>query len=293
MNKFSYLLVTAGLLFFSSCQKEIEYKGESEESLLVLNCIAENDSTFAVGLERSRFFLESNNGNFKVESGAVITLVNQTSGQSYSVGTPDIYGKYIFPIAAIAGNSYSITAIHADYKSVSAAMIVPTVSPILSVDTTSYTSVNGDFMKADVKWNDPAGDDFYVMTLSVVNVVSGLEYLSQPIGSADQSMDELTASEFGDGENFYPQLFFTDDFFDGSQKTLEVKYPINFIQLGPDEHYKFMLYRCTEETYKYLISTQKAQNAANDFFSEPVKVFTNIENGYGIFGAMTKAVFVK
>jgi len=293
MNKFSYLLVITGLLLFNSCQKEIEYKGDSEESLLVLNCIAENDSTFAIGLERSRFFLESNNTNFKIESGAVITLVNQTSGQTYSVGTPDIYGKYIFPIAAIAGNSYSVTAIHADYKSVSAAMIVPTVSPIVSVDTSSYTSANGEFMKAEVKWNDPAGDDFYILQLSVVNVVNGLEYLGQPIGSSDQSMDELSASDFGDGDSFYAQLYFTDQLFDGTQKTLEVKYPINFIQLGPDEHYKFSLYRCTKETYKYLISTQKAQNAANDFFSEPVKVFTNIENGYGIFGALTKAVFVK
>lgn len=292
MNKLAFLIVAAGLLLISSCEKEIEYKGDNGDPVLVLNCIAENDSTIKVELTKSRFFLSSGNSDYTITSGAVITLVNQTSGQTYIQTVPDGDGLYVFPITALEGNSYTISASYPDFESVTSSMTVLYETPIVSVDTSSYSSSGQFFMKADVKWNDPSGTDFYVLKLSIVNTLSGLEFLNMPLGSNDQAMDELSASDF-DGESFYPQLFFTDELFDGSQKTLEVRFPKSFTVPEPDDHYKFTLYRCTEATYKYLISTKKAEYAAGDFFSEPVKVFTNIENGYGIFGALSGAVFVK
>ncbi len=294
MNKLAFLIVVTGLLLAGSCTKEIEYKGDNEDPVLVLNCIAEKDSTIVVELSKSRFFLASNNDDYTITSNAIITLTNQTSGQVHVVTTPDANGKYVFPVAALEGNAYSISASHPDFETVTSTMVVPYETPILSVDTSSYSSPeNGTIMKANVTWNDPAGEDFYIMKLSIINTVSGLEFLHQPIGSSDQSMDELSATDF-DGESVYsPQLFFTDEFFDGTQKNLEVRFPIQWMVPDPNDHYKFTLYRCTEATYKYLVSSKKAEYAANDFFSEPVKVFTNIENGYGIFGALTGAVFVK
>ncbi|ASS50346.1 MAG: hypothetical protein A3D31_12320 [Candidatus Fluviicola riflensis] len=294
MNKIAFLIVVASLLIAGSCTKEIEYKGDNEDPVLVLNCIAEKDSVIEVELSKSRFFLASNNEDYSITSNAIITLVNITSGQTYVQTTPDANGKYVFPITALGGNSYSISASHPDFETVTSTMSVLYETPILSVDTSSYSSPEGGtFMKANVTWNDPAGTDFYILKLSIINTVSGLEYLNQPVGSNDQSMDELSASDFDEGESFYSQLFFTDELFDGSQKTLEIRFPKNFNIPDPDDHYKFTLYRCTEATYKYLVSTRKAEYAANDFFSEPVKVFTNIENGYGIFGALSGAVFVK
>ncbi|MDH4474686.1 MAG: DUF4249 domain-containing protein [Fluviicola sp.] len=292
MNKLAFLIIAAGLLLISSCEKEIEYKGDNGDPVLVLNCIAEKDSTIKVELTKSRFFLSSGNGDYTITSGAVITLVNQTSGQTYIQTAPDADGLYVFPTTALEGNSYTISATHPDFESVTSSMTVLYETPIISVDTFSYSSSGQVFMKADVKWNDPSGTDFYVLKLSIVNTLSGLEFLNMPLGSNDQAMDELSASDF-DGESFYPQLFFTDELFDGSQKTLEVRFPKSFTVPDPDDHYKFTLHRCTEATYKYLISTKKAEYAAGDFFSEPVKVFTNIENGYGIFGALSGAVFVK
>lgn len=293
MNKFPFLIIAAGLLIAASCTKEIKYKGDNEDPLLVLNCIAEKDSTIVVELSKSRFFLSSNNDDYTITSNAILTLVNQTSGQTYVVTTPDANGKYVFPITALEGNTYSISASHPDFETVTSTMSVLYETPILSVDTSSYSSPNGVFMKANVTWNDPSGTDFYILKLSVINTSNGIEFLNQPLGSNDQAMDELSASDFAGEENYSPHLFFTDELFDGSQKTLEVRFPKQWTMPDPNEHYKFTLHRCTESTYKYLVSSKKAEYAASDFFSEPVKVFTNIENGYGIFGALSGAVFVK
>jgi len=293
MNKFVFLISAVGLLLIGSCEKEIEYKGDNGDPVLVLNCIAEKDSTIKVELSKSRFFLTSSYDDNTITSGAVITLVNQTSGQTYTETVPDANGFYVFPTIALAGNSYTISAAYSGFEAVTSSMTVLSETPLLSVDTSGYSSSGISYMKADLKWNDPSGKDFYILKLSIVNTVSGLEYLSQPLGSNDQSMDDLSASDFDGGESFYSQLFFTDEFFDGSQKTLEVRFPKLWSIPDPDDHCKFTLYRCTEATYKYLVSSKKAEYAEQDFFSEPVKVFTNIENGYGIFGALSGAVFVK
>lgn len=293
MNKIPFLIVAFGLLLIGSCEKEIEYKGDNGEPVMVLNCIAEKDSTIVVELSKSRFFLASEDTEYLLTSGAVITIVNQTSGQTYTQTVPDADGKYTFPITALEGNAYSISASHPDFEPVTATMSVPFETPILSVDTSSYSTQYYTYMKGQLTWNDLPGRDFYVLKLSIINTVSGLEYLGQPLASSDQSLDEFSASEFAGEDNFAPQLFFTDEFFDGTQKTMEVRFPKNFNGSDPNDRYKFTLYRCTEETYKYLISTKKAEYAQGDFFSEPVKVFTNIENGYGIFGALSGAVFVK
>ena len=59
MNKFGYTMMALFIVLSVSCEKEIKYKGKSEDSLLVVNGITEGDSTIKVKLSRSRFFLES------------------------------------------------------------------------------------------------------------------------------------------------------------------------------------------------------------------------------------------
>lgn len=294
MNKFGYTMMALFIVLSVSCEKEIKYKGKSEDSLLVVNGITEGDSTIKVKLSRSRFFLESVNQDFTITSNAVLQLTNQTSGQTYVVSTADAQGTYMFPVAAVQGNSYSIQITHPSYPVVHSQMSVPVAIPIQAVDTSSYVKNGTTYMKAQVKWNDPSGKDYYVMKLSYVYNGSPMseEVADQLLGSLDPALDELSASGFDGEEYFTNQLFFTDELFDGSQKTLEIRFPNNAFP-SPDLHYKFILFRCSEATYKYLISTEKSQNADGDFFSEPVKVFNNIENGYGIFSSLSRAVFVK
>lgn len=287
VKRISAIGVMALLLF--SCEKEIEFKGKSSDPMLVLNCINESDSTFKVELQRSRFFMESTNGNFAITTGAVVTLTNVTTGQVYTSSTPGPDGVYSMGVASVPGNEYSIQVTHPDYETISGKTRIPIATPILSADTSSYIKEGMAHMKANVKWNDPAGEDFYVMKMAVYDEDQDWDIFPElQLASFDLALDSWSSSDLGD-ENFTNALFFTDELFDGSQKTMEIRFPD--LYLSQQNHYKVILFRVNKETYKYLLSAEKA-SYGDDPFSEPSKVFTNIEKGFGIFGGVARAVFV-
>jgi len=47
---------------------------------------------------------------------------------------------------------------------------------------------------------------------------------------------------------------------------------------------KIVLFSLSKDMYHYLLTYQAQQNAGNSPFAEPVMVYSNVDNGYGIFG---------
>ena len=297
MNKFILILAGLTALTVVSCRKEIKYKGDAEDPLVVVNSIMEADSVIKIHVEQSRFFLDPqfSSSDYWITN-ATVTLTVAGSGQVYTQTSSDADGNYVFPITALAGESYAVSVSHPDFPTVTSTTLVPAAVTINTVDTSSYLDVNGvKIMKALVKWNDAPGKDFYVLKTSIKEMSTGNIYLDIPVGSLDPGMDDLSSTEPGDESSYsyYPNLFFTDEFFDGQSKTLDIRISQSFSTLDSDHRLQIHLYRVTEETYKYLISVRKFQYADGDIFSEPVKVFSNIKNGYGIFGGMYQSLFLK
>lgn len=291
MNKWSYIIAAVGAAALLSCEKEIKYKGNGADSRLVVNGVIEKDSVVKVQLQRSRFFLESTNGDYAITSNAVVTLTDLSNGQVYTAASAGADGWYDLGVASVSGHEYKIEVVHPDYPVAGGVTRVPATVSIVSVDTSSYQQENGIYRKANITWNDPAGADYYVMKLAVWSDAQNMDvYPQMHIASFDPALDELSSSDL-ESENYTNYLFFTDELFDGTQKTLEIRF--SDIASSPDEHYKYILFRCSEEAYKYLVSAEKVRYSGDDPFSEPVKVFTNITNGFGIFGALSRSVYIQ
>lgn len=76
MNRYIYTFILASLLFVS-CEKELEFKGEVVEPMLVVNSVFLPDTNIEVSLTQSRFFLNSSNENYrKITDGDVDLYVN-------------------------------------------------------------------------------------------------------------------------------------------------------------------------------------------------------------------------
>jgi hypothetical protein len=84
---------------------------------------------------------------------------------------------------------------------------------------------------------------------------------------------DLRNPEFSDGlfsgENHTFKLYWTE------QQRQQVYFDKIFIQI---KHF-------SEEAYKYETSLRKQQNAKDNPFAEPVRIFSNIQNGIGVFGS--------
>lgn len=278
-----FALLLLGTLW--SCEKEIPYKGDDSESLLVVNQIIEKDSTFAVGIERSRFFLESFMSNTMLDD-AVVTIKNTTTGASETQSAGNS-GWYDFAMFAQEGHSYEITASHANYPTATGKTIIPSSVPLLSVDTASYDNENlNKVMQAKLKWNDPAGKNYYMIVVKSNNLFPQAMFLNSSDVSITNGGTNLVGAESYD-------YFFAlnDESFDGLQKELTLEF--DHYLYGTGTGYQYQLYNCTEDAYKYLVSVNTSTNSDGGPFSEPVKVHKNIEGGYGIFGGINKSQIIK
>jgi hypothetical protein len=86
---------------------------------------------------------------------------------------------------------------------------------------------------------------------------------------------------------------FDDKKFNGQTKSIEILFNYNEPYIDPLDPATIVndLYLITmnRETYQYYVSMKK--NISMDFFSEPVKVFTNITTGFGICGTLNYSKF--
>ena len=104
----------------------------------------------------------------------------------------------------------------------------------------------------------------------------GVHFSTKDPSILADSDDPITEEEF-----LGHAPFFNDTLFDGQTHEIELSstHPI------PDRHTRFsvqVLYM-SETYYEYRRSVMLHENTQDNPFAEPVSVYSNVENGYGIF----------
>ena len=111
----------------------------------------------------------------------------------------------------------------------------------------------------------------------------------------------LTDEVFQDGGSpFREQGLFNDLLFNGQNKNLELEIPNeeywNFIDGSTEWSYKRLsltlyLHNISKSYYYYRTSLELYQNASGNPFAQPVQVYSNIDNGFGIFAGSQVSYF--
>jgi hypothetical protein len=290
--KFAILI---SLFTLVSCQKEIEYNGPGKDPRLVLNGAVENDSIFRLSLEKTVFFLSNESSDAKyINAGATINVTNLTTNQSYSLNQSNAGNFYEFPFLVSPDTKYKVSVTHPDYPTIESEMTTTSKVEIISVDTSTIVKDQQNFLKARIKWNDPSTENYYMIRVKS-KYSSANEYYEYPyyLLSNDVSIDNSQNTDINGSVYSVTDLMFNDKLFNGNEKTLEVLFNYNQPYIDPLNPATVVndLYLITmnKETYQYYVSMKK--NISMDFFSEPVKVFTNITNGFGIFGTLNYSKF--
>lgn len=285
---FSFLLIC-----LISCTKEIEFDGDLGESFIVVNGIIENDSLIRISLSKSKSAIgEQNTGASEITSSASLLLRDITTGETFTSTQVNSKGEYEFGTTAKIGHSYSISITHPDYPVAISSTSIPQEIQIADWDTSSV--LIDSYMKENtlnLSWQDPDGENLYILKVFVVDTILNTEE-SVYIHSNESS--DVFGSEGGSA------LTFNDDLFNNTVKHLSVTFNASQYYneiTGENEgekSYRLALYNVSKEVYNYIISTNKAMENGMSPFSEPVKVYTNITNGLGIFGGMSSSsVFIE
>lgn len=277
MKSIKYI-VLASFIAFVSCEKVLDMDIPDGEHKIVINSLfTDSDSSILVHVSKSLHILDKaeslnlSGAKVKLYEDEILidTLENLGDG---------LFGLQNWPLAK--GKEYKIEASYEGLKTVNAKNIIPEKTLINAFDTALVKKYDYDYIECRLKLNDPGNTKNYYLVRAVAYSYDEYEEYEYPINliSDDPIVEEFL--DWGDSG-----FLFSDDVING--KSYEIIFYTDIWNVtswsGNPVIVVFYLETITEEYYKYAKSFSRHKQTTNNPFAEPVQVFCNIENGFGIF----------
>ena len=299
MKKLFFLLSIS--LVYISCEKIIPFEGDVNIPKLVINSIFESDSTFKVHVSTSRSVIDT--ASFQNIEDAVVTIKDDNGSIIETLNYVE-NGFYIGQTFPQENQTYSLQVTHPNYTNITSSDSLPSPITINSIDTsTTVDPINGDRLQITLNFNDPeSSQNYYLIETYSVNeylVIKNSDTTEYELDTTKQFM-VLTDEVFQNGGSpWREQGLFNDLLFNGQNKTLELEIP-NDSWSGSEDGYdwsyqtltlRLYLHNITLSYYYYRTSLELFQNASGNPFAQPVQVFSNVENGFGVFAGSQISFF--
>ena len=274
-------------------------------SQLVVNCSFTEGIPFAFQVSKSLSVLD--NADLKLVDSATVKLYKNDE-LIETITEQDGMGWYSSETSIPeAGQKYSIKVSSPDFEKT---LLSEEIAPIKVLVTSASIQIrdssfyewedrNGHIQTGgnvegtmNIVFSDPADiENYYSLSVFYVDTVYDnydtpeefrLEKRMLGVTSDDSSIEN-------DGNNFRV-LLFRDLYFDGQDYKLALDF--NDWQAQRGKKYYIELTTLQRTGYLYKKSIDDYSSAVNDPFAEPVQIYDNIENGYGIFAGYAVAVFI-
>lgn len=267
-----------------ACQKEIPLKQEEIDPRIVINSIFAEEDTVWVHVSESRTVLHQGelpnitNATVRVldANDAVLgTLTHQSNG-NYYMATP----------TPVAGNTYKLEVEASGFNSVSASSETPSIISITDVDTT--TAVANDQIEFTLHFNDDGTQtNYYAVSIvfyaSFTDPETGEEAFYEAPYFTTKEIVTVNGEQDVDGQKWGMEFFFSDETFNGQSFEFTGRHYLDE-WAEPGSFYVVSLKSLSEDLYKYKLSYSNYLSVDGSPFAEPVQVYSNIQDGFGIFG---------
>lgn len=292
-NRFSTSRLLVILIpFFLGCEQFLEVELPGQEPRLVMNALLETSDTVRVFLTKSKGILEGREyDGFEYVKNGQVYLKNQ-AGEIFDFGFLDKSNPIeSFAYYYLAGHvfqvneQYEIIAESPGFESVSGKVQFPEQVAIKDISyrnlgpADSFTA--NDLLEFTLKFDDLPGRNFYELTghfygQSTTNensFYSG-DLNPQPVNPA-YDRDSWT----------HRGILFDDVLLNGkdSEIVFRATFPRDF-----DLDVTIELSHVSESYYRYIETVGLQDYNRGDFLSQPVLVYTNIQNGMGILKARNR-----
>lgn len=285
---FLILLVASGCI---SCVNEVTLDFRDYQTQTVINSLLVPDSLIRVHISESvcsdkeDAFPPVNNANVGISDGK----------NRYTPVTSE-NGHYTFPIRPVSGENYTLNVTSADGKTFAATTKIP-VQPdirLLPLEGENYVKL--------VIRDHPSENNFYWVGIRIYDIPGTKFVYENYVQSNFLLFDDFnrTRSEDRFGRKTYAYHFYarlTDLTFNGGQA--EFKIPHFWVPQEDFTHINFRIYLFVINADPHLDQYMKAAlmqyelSVIGDMpvFHTPVNMYTNVENGKGIFGSYTFTEF--
>jgi len=288
---FKPILLFTVIITAISCEKIIPFTSDITESKLVVNSLFDNTQRWNIHVSKSLSVID--NAELTGVENASVIISDSVGNIIYLVH--DSGGFYTGGTMPQTNNTYRIDVSANNYNSVYALETLPKNIPILAVDTSSIINTNNEKeLQFDITFLDPSEEtNYYILGIEVgfweiYDIGAGLLdslfiEMTIPLYSNDQAINN------NEGKNIDGTILFDDILFNGQNKNLSVYSYIEDISWGGGfpitfDYIHVNLFNISQATYLYKKSYSIHQNTSGNPFAQAVQVYSNITNGFGIFG---------
>ena len=271
---FKYLLIAAtALALFTGCEKEIPFSEEVKKPKLVLNSLFEGGKKWEAYISHS--LPVTSGAELEPVDNAVLKLYKDNNFLGELNGEGD--GKYSLdaPLPE-PGAAFSIEVSAPGYTKINAEGSVPEETlELISIDTSRIVLLDVTYLNFEMKIKDNGNGRHYYG----IKIITGFNDIHDEIYIYSRDPKVFIPGN----EGFIG--FFTNELFEGKTTTINIGADVIGYE-GNDYQYNkvtivFITY--SKQAFDYQSSYEMYRVSLEDFFSEPVQVFNNIENGFGIF----------
>ena len=282
--KLVFIILIIGLF---SCEKDLPFPEQDVMPNLVLNGLFTTDSTWTIQASKSAPVNSSakpeliSNALIRVlddQSALIATLTHQENGNYQAKGQ--------FPIA---GRTYTVEAEAPGLNAVKANSYLPQMPEFKLTDTlrSKYLDIPVLFMDLEIDDNPDETNYYLIEVTKTVDILETEEsYTFVPfhyVFDQNAENDEIDPENSG-----FTNVLLPDETFNGKRYT--VRFAVELDEISDEERenvqvrWTIRLFAASEALYKYNKSLERYYFNQDELFSEPVEIFSNIENGLGVFG---------
>ncbi len=297
-------IISILFVVLTACEKELKINTTKEENKIVINSIINTDSVFTA--EVTKTFSPYNNINVEELKDAEVTVFENDifiEKLTYNKFSYDSLGKFRGTFIPQLNKQYKIEVTTQNSDLAQAKTSIPekvTISNTQAIEVKwgedNLTSRRFNF---SFTLNDLEGEDYYYLIIAfpvfkidtINHDTSFLEFQYCEIETGDLPQSQLYLRN---GLVFNDKAFnTTNHIVSGSATTYADAFSENTNYYSWDEREKvyyvnfnkiyIYLQHLNKELYQFYSSHAKMLKNQDDLYSEPVPVYSNIENGYGIF----------
>ena len=311
----SILRCLALLFALSSCEQVIEPDLPEHTPRLVLHAFFTADGIWTAYVGRSSGILESRPLHERSVEDAVVELLagDRVVEEMKFLEAARVYA---FEDSTLeAGETYSLQVSAPGFATIRATDAIPKPVPTSILSYRTDTSVRSESetsreFSIELEIQDPPGEaNYYQISMYQVSTgrgiwrYEGILSTKDPSIIADNGVDESPV----EGESFSGEApYFKDALFDGRTHKIELTYDgVSVLrediaweaEVAEDDQgppnlktYLQVLY-ISAAYYEYLKTARLHDYTRDNPFAEPLSVYSNVENGYGIFAGYSSQTF--
>jgi len=315
MNK---ALLSISLIFIlASCSQVIEYEEFSGKQHVVLNSIISTDNIWNVSLSYTKSLSDPN--PIQLITNAEVKIKDLGNDQVIYCDYTEL-GYYDYHLNPLEGHTYKIEVTTEAGTEVSAVTTVPEVLDVSTIIVDGIDDAGADIKTLEINIEDnPNSKDFYfweVVPFTESSIIgersdSGLEVDGEIIDPIYETIEnnqiiftEVSKDNTENQKSLFDPVFISDTEFDGNFSTTLIINGRDITQSNQETAtnegtpvntplFKLVVMAVSQELYDHMVSLEQYQgtDAPESSHSAFPLIYSNIQNGKGIFGAYSVKEF--